>query len=191
MQANETSGQESDGRTDPQPAHRNELAAAADEQTLKRARWEHLRLAACPGTRRVNVCNLSYGVHEKADHTYTVTVERGQPTDCTCPAAEYQSGPCKHVVAVAADRAVLDEAMHGDSDSVRQYTEAEADANQPVATDGGRDPDHRCEQCGREGVESYVCDECADAADERREDDIVGSEPADFGGGESSGVDEL
>ena len=153
MSENETSGQETDEPT--RPAHRNELAAAADEQTRKRARWEHLRLAACPGTGRVNVCNLSYGVHEKADHTYTVTVERGQPTDCTCPAAEYQSGLCKHVVAVAADRAVLDEAMHGGSDSVRQYTEADADANQAVATDGGAPVDEleTCEQCGREGVE--------------------------------------
>ena len=182
-----TSGQESDGRIGRQPAHRNELAAAADEQTLKRARWEHLCLTACPGAGRVNVCNLSYGVHEKADHTYTVTVDRGQPTDYTCPAAEYQSGPCKHVVAVAADRAVLDEAMHGGSEP-----STDDDANQPVATDGGAPVDQleTCEQCGREGVESYVCDECADAADERRDDDVNGSEPADFGGGEG-GIDEL
>jgi predicted peroxiredoxin len=81
--------------------------------------------------------------------------------------------------------------MHGGSDSVRQYTEADDDANQAVATDGGWDPDpEMCEQCGREGVESYVCDECADAADERRDDDMSGSERPDFGGG-PSGVDEL
>jgi hypothetical protein len=49
MSRNATSGQESGDRIDSQPAHRNELAAAADEETLKRARWEHLRLAACPG----------------------------------------------------------------------------------------------------------------------------------------------
>jgi hypothetical protein len=79
--------------------------------------------------------------------------------------------------------------MHGGSDP---STDTDANANQPVATDGGRDPDpETCEQCGREGVESYVCDECADAADDRRDDDVTGSEPADFGGGESSGVDEL
>jgi DNA-directed RNA polymerase subunit RPC12/RpoP len=65
-------------------------------------------------------------------------------------------------------------------------------AFEPVATDGGApvDDPETCEQCGREGVESYVCGECADAADERREDDVSGSEPADFGGGEG-GVDEL
>jgi uncharacterized Zn finger protein len=63
-----------------------------------------------------------------------VTVERGQPTDCTCPAAEYQPGPCKHIVAVAADRAVLDEAMHGGSEP---STDDDANTNQAIATDGG------------------------------------------------------
>ena len=144
-----------------EPAHRNEFAAAADEQTRKRARWEHMRLTACPGTGRVTVCNLSYGVHERADHTYTVTDERGQPTDCTCPAAKYQSGACKHVVAVAADRAVLDEAMHGGSDP-----STDADANQAIAIDGGeREPNMTCEadDCGRRYNhvnEGPACPEC-------------------------------
>ena len=190
MSKNETSGQESDGRTDRQPAHRNELAAAADEKTLKRARWEHLRLAACPGARHVNITNYSHGVQaaRSGEHTYTVSIAQdGLPTGCTCPADKYQPGPCKHAVACAADREVLDEAMHDGS-----APSTDADANQPVATDGGvtvGDPE-TCEQCGREGVESYVCDECADAADERRDDDIAGSERADFGGGEG-GVDSL
>jgi len=159
MNANETSGQETDEPT--RPAHRNELAAAADEQTRKRARWEHLRLTACPGTGRVNVCNLSYGVREKVDHTYTVTVERGEPTDCTCPTAKYQSGPCKHVVACAADQAVLDEAIHGDSEP-----STDADANQPVATNGGaREPNMTCENddCGwryNYADEGPACPEC-------------------------------
>ena len=144
-----------------EPAHRNEFAAAADEQTRKRARWEHMRLTACPGTGRVTVCNLSYGVHERADHTYTVTVERGQPTDCTCPAAEHQSGACKRVVTVAADRAVLDEAMHGGSDPL-----TDANANQVIATDGGgREPNMTCENddCGRRYNhvnEGPACPEC-------------------------------
>ena len=189
MNANATSGQETDEPT--RPAHRNELAAAADEKTLKRARWEHLRLTACPGARRVNITNYSHGVKaaQTGEHTYTVAIgPDGLPTECTCPADEYQPGPCKHAVACAADREVLDEAMHGGSEP-----STDANANQAVATDGGDpvDQPETCEQCGREGVESYVCDECADAADERREDDIAGPERADFGGGESSGVDEL
>ena len=140
MSTNETSGQETDEPT--RPAHSNELAAAATEKTLKRARWEHLRLAACPGARHVNVTNYSYGVEaaQGGEHTYTVAIgPDGLPTECTCPADEYQPGPCKHAVACAGDREVLDEAMHGGSDSVRQYTETDNDANpnQAVATDGG------------------------------------------------------
>ncbi|WP_049904117.1 SWIM zinc finger family protein [Halococcus agarilyticus] len=138
MSTNASSGQESGGRTDPQPAHRNGLAAAADEKTLKRARWEHLRLAPVAGAQRVNVCNVSYGVQAKNDHTYTVTVERGEPTDCTCSAATYQSGPCKHAVAVAGDREVIDEAMGATEGSERNE----------IATDGGRVGDETCADCG-------------------------------------------
>ena len=57
MNDNATSGKEASG-INRQPAHRNELAVAASEKTLKRSRWEHLRLAACPGVGRVNVCNF-------------------------------------------------------------------------------------------------------------------------------------
>ena len=149
-----------------EPAQRNELAAAADEKTLKRARWEHLRLAACPGARHVNVTNYSYGVQaaRSGEHTYTVSIGRdGLPTGCTCPADEYQPGPCKHAVACAADREVLDEAMHGGSDP---STDADTNANQPVATDGGaREPNMTCENpdCGRRYNyvdEGPACPEC-------------------------------
>ena len=95
MSNDETSGQETSGN-DRQQAHRNELAAAVDEKTLKRARWEHLRLAACPGARHVNVTNYASGVEaaRSGEHTYTVSVGRdGLPTECTCPAAKYQPGP--------------------------------------------------------------------------------------------------
>ena len=139
MNTNETSGQESGGRTDEQPAHRNELAAAADEKTLKRARWEHLRLAACPGARHVNVTNYSYGVQaaRSGEHTYTVSIGRDAlPTGCTCPADEYQPGPCKHVVACAGDREVLDEAM-GVTEGSEASASTDADADQAIATDGG------------------------------------------------------
>ena len=139
MSKNETSGQETDEPT--RPAHRNELAAAADEKTLKRARWEHLRLVACPGARHVNVTNYSYGVQaaRSGEHTYTVSIgQDGLPTGCTCPADEYQPGPCKHVVACAADREVLDEAMHGDSTASDPSTDA--NANPAIATDGGESP---------------------------------------------------
>ena len=93
-----------------EPDEPNSVVAAATEQTRKRAEWEHLRLAACPGANRVNVCNVSYGVQAKADHTYTVVVADGSPTDCGCPAAAYQPGPCKHMVTVADAPDVIDAA---------------------------------------------------------------------------------
>ena len=79
----------------------------------------------------MNVTNYASGVEaaRSGEHTYTVSVGRdGLPTECTCPAAKYQSGPCKHVVAVAGGRAVLDGTMHGDSD-----LSTDVDANQAVA----------------------------------------------------------
>jgi hypothetical protein len=192
MQANETSGQESGGRTGPQPAHRNELAAAADEQTLKRARWEHLRLAAVPGAGRVNVCNVSYGVDAKLDHTYTVTVDRGEPIDCTCPAAEYQPGPCKHVVAVGDAPAVIAAAAGGDGSEAAAATPAEDEDQDeerpvvergPIMADGG-EPDAResaeeaCDRCDVPAAEVWAADRsvvrttggetlCPDCADAR------------------------
>jgi hypothetical protein len=103
--------------TEPQPATRNELAGAATKKTLKktlkRARWEHLCFAACPGTKRVNVTNYSYGVAAvwTGEHTYTVTLAPdSQPESCTCPTAEYRPGPCKHAVAVADAPDVIAEA---------------------------------------------------------------------------------
>ena len=158
-------------RTDRRPAHRNELAAAATEKTLKRARWEHLRLAACPGARRVNVTNYSYGVAgvRSGEHTYTVTVAvDGQPNDCTCPAAEYQPGPCKHAVRVADAPEIVAEAMHEDSepeptaaaDAPRaladggrvESIESESESELPAIVDCDDDPHRaRCEGCGATG----------------------------------------
>ena len=49
------------------------------------------------------------------DHTYTVHVEGNIPSNCNCPAWEYQDGSCKHMVAVAIFVPVLDAvtAEHG------------------------------------------------------------------------------
>ena len=42
------------------------------------------------------------GSHEvPAEHEYLVTVERGVPTHCECPADRYAETACKHRVAVA------------------------------------------------------------------------------------------
>lgn len=152
-----------------QPAHRNELAAAASEKTLKRARWENLQMGACAGAKRVNVANYSYGepALRTTEHTYTVTIEAGQPIDCTCPAAEYQPGPCKHAVAVADAPDVIDEAMGALS--------TDDGADRAVATDGGQET---CDRCSTALADAHaepagytvettdgeeLCPDCADA----------------------------
>lgn len=109
MQATQPSGQETDGES---------LAE-------KRARWEHLRLAPCIGAGKVNVCNYSYGVQAKNDHTHTVSVESGIPFDCTCPDWQYNNPEdgCKHMIAVSNAPDIM------------------AEAQPDVATDGGTDDD--------------------------------------------------
>lgn len=105
MTRSNTSGQKAEESTG-QPL----AAYASDERAVKRAQWENMRLAACPGAGKVNVCNVSYGVAAKPEHTYTVTIENGMPVACTCPAFEHREGLCKHCLAVAADEEVLAEA---------------------------------------------------------------------------------
>jgi len=42
------------------------------------------------------------------EHTYAVNIdESGETSACSCPADEYQPGPCKHRLAVESERAVL------------------------------------------------------------------------------------
>jgi hypothetical protein len=52
--------------------------------------------------------------HGDDDHTYTVHVVGGLPSDCTCPADEYHEGACKHRVAVAMRPALLEATEAGD-----------------------------------------------------------------------------
>ena len=90
----------------------------ADEQVQKRAQWEAFEFTVL-GDGDVEVVNDSHG--DADNHTYTVHVEGGIPSDCTCPAWEYQPGACKHMVAVAIRESVLDAASR----------------EQPVRADGG------------------------------------------------------
>jgi hypothetical protein len=90
----------------------------ADVTTEKRAQWEAFEFTVLGGG-DVKVVNDS---HENADdHTYTVHVESGIPSDCSCPADTYQEGACKHRVAVAIREPVLEAATE----------------DQPVRADGG------------------------------------------------------
>lgn len=81
------------------------LAEKATEKVAKRAQYEAFDYTV-PGTGTVRVTNASYG-DDAADHTYDVTIQNGEAASCTCPADEYQEGPCKHRVAVSQTPAVL------------------------------------------------------------------------------------
>ncbi|WP_436926209.1 SWIM zinc finger family protein [Halosimplex amylolyticum] len=64
------------------------------------------------------------GSHANPDeHEYLVTVEDGVPATCECPADEQYEGACKHRVAVAIRRPLLDAVT--------------AATGQPVVADGG------------------------------------------------------
>ncbi|SDG02717.1 SWIM zinc finger family protein [Halorientalis regularis] len=76
----------------------------ADVTVEKRASWEAFEFTLL-GNGDVEVVNTSH--EEPEEHTYTVHVEGGIPSDCTCPAFEYQNGACKHMVAVAIREPVL------------------------------------------------------------------------------------
>lgn len=83
------------------------LIKAVDEQTVKRAQFEALEFnLEAPGM--VRVINGSHADPE--DHTYRVNVETGVPVACECPAFEYGESPCKHMVAVAIRRPIMEAA---------------------------------------------------------------------------------
>ena len=79
---------------------------SAEERTTRRARWESFEFVV-PTVGEINICNMSYGADDARNHIYTVSVEGRRATDCTCPAAEYRPGECKHQPAVENTPAVM------------------------------------------------------------------------------------
>ena len=107
----------------------------ADEKVSvveKRARFERFSMTVLEGSGsgRINIRNDSYG-SEAGEHIYTVRVEGNEAVECNCPADEWQSGPCKHRVAVSERPLVLSAAQ------------AQVAGTAPVATDGGHEQDDR------------------------------------------------
>jgi len=73
-------------------------------RVLKRAQYEAFEFELLGS--RVRVRNESYADPE--NHEYEVTVEDGVPMACTCPADARFDNPCKHRVAVAIRRPILE-----------------------------------------------------------------------------------
>ncbi|WEL28023.1 SWIM zinc finger family protein [Haloferax volcanii] len=74
------------------------------KRVLKRAQYEAFEFSLFGGD--VLVRNVSHADPE--NHEYNVRIVDGVPTDCECPADKSYSGPCKHRVAVAIRRPILD-----------------------------------------------------------------------------------
>ncbi|MFB6177036.1 MAG: SWIM zinc finger family protein [Halobaculum sp.] len=88
-------------------------------RVAKRAQYEAFEFTLVDGDVRVR--NGSHA--NPSEHEYLVTVEDGLPAACECPADDAYEGACKHRVAVAIRRPLLD---------------AVSANEQPVAADGGR-----------------------------------------------------
>ncbi|WP_135365018.1 SWIM zinc finger family protein [Halosimplex halophilum] len=119
-------------------------------RVAKRAQYEAFEFSLSPGG--ITVRNGSHA--NPSEHEYLVRIEDGIPVVCDCPADEHYEGACKHRVAVAIRRPVLNAA-------------GTADGAQPVAPDGGRvttqageKPDTDPLQDGRDVRDEEECSEC-------------------------------
>lgn len=86
--------------------HPLEHLAPAD-RIVRRAQDEELTFSLLDG----DVVVRNEGYADPENHEYRVRIIDGLPTTCTCPAHMAYAGPCKHRVAVAIRRRVLDAAI--------------------------------------------------------------------------------
>lgn len=85
----------------------------ATPEAVKRAQWEAFEFTLTREGVRVRNCSHD----DPGAHEYQVRVGNdGIPTECDCPAFEYQDGACKHMIAVAIRVPVL---MAASGDRVR------------------------------------------------------------------------
>jgi hypothetical protein len=113
-------------------------------RVAKRAQYEAFEFSLSSGG--VTVRNGSHA--NPSEHEYLVRVEDGVPVACECPADEHYEGACKHRVAVAIRRPLLDAV-------------GTAGGSQSVAADGGRitPPMNEKPDTGPLQDERPVCDE--------------------------------
>jgi hypothetical protein len=131
-------------------------ALECDEEVAKRAQWEAFEFTVLGGG-GVEVVNDSH--EDPEDHTYTVHVEGGIPSDCSCPAWEFQSGACKHMIGVAIREPVLEAATReqpvradGGSATLEEFGSDDRDDDRPDECDCDElSGDFPCWPCVRDG----------------------------------------
>jgi hypothetical protein len=178
MTTNATTQVKTDASTDEFPLAEYAISA----KTIKRARWENLQVAACPGTNHCNVCNYSHPIAEKAAHTHTVTIENGMPQSCTCAAFTYNDGLCKHCLAVADDHEAMDTAEAEQTDDNDTTTEtAVTDGGTTVDPLGDIERTGGCDHCNdtgqtHNGLPCFICPKYDDGKDEHETTDATETE---------------
>jgi hypothetical protein len=127
----------------------------ADATIEKRASWEGFEFTLL-GEGDVEVVNCSH--NEPEEHTYTVHIEGGIPSDCTCPAFEYQEGACKHMVAIAIREPILETvttkpAMRADGGMMVEARENDGSDERPEDCECIEVADLPCWPCYRDGFD--------------------------------------
>jgi hypothetical protein len=131
---------------------------AFSSRVRKRAQYEAFEFALVPDG--VLVRNNSYADPE--NHEYVVTIRDGVPIACTCPADVRFDGACKHRVAVAMRRPILDlvARVHVPADGgYASVTSAQSEhPHEESTSESLSTEDDHCEVCVE--LDSLPCWEC-------------------------------
>ena len=149
MSKNETNGQES--------------GESVDEQRARRERFSMTVLDG-DGGGYVNVRNDSHG-DDAGAHTYSVAVESGEATDCSCPHAVHRGAHCKHQVAVENRPLVVSSASAAGASPAPAIATDGGERGEDTDGDGARDVSP-CPGCGSLTVDDTCGRDRCEGADE-------------------------
>ncbi|QLH81378.1 SWIM zinc finger family protein [Halosimplex pelagicum] len=117
----------------------------------KRAQYEAFEFTLVSGA--VQIRN---GSHEHpSEHEYLVRIDDGVPASCTCLADEHYEGACKHRVAVAIRRPLVD-AIATKTDPKVVAPDGGRIDTQADSGESGSVPDRECSEC----LDDFPCWEC-------------------------------
>jgi hypothetical protein len=140
-------------------------------RVLKRAQYEAFEFTVSPPF--VGVRNHSH--RDPSAHAYVVHVRDGLPIRCTCPADERFDGACKHRVAVAIRRLILEEAIeHSVGADGKAVTDTETERTVP---EGKRGIARSSTECDCQPGNRLPCWSCAKTGG--RSPEPVPDEPTD------------
>jgi len=141
------------------------------KRVIKRAQYEAFEFTI--EANGVRVRNASHAKPE--EHEYAVTITNGLPSECECPADAKYDGACKHRVAVAIRRPILDAAIDrqivADGGKPVSADEADPDVSEGLSSrstseagapsDNPEDTDVNADSCECDGLpEGFPCWEC-------------------------------